>query len=109
MKKIIVGLLVLLVILGGSNAIKKSLIDFMWGDSPAPWETVNAFYYPDKNDLTIDQRYFGFDTLAECRNWVYEHAAENGDPHLDRGDYECGVGCKSWEGSDIFVCRLTIR
>ncbi len=30
----------------------KTLANWFWTDSAAPWETVDAFYYPDRSDLT---------------------------------------------------------
>lgn len=30
----------------------KDAANWFWPDSPAPWEQVDAVYYPDNSDLT---------------------------------------------------------
>lgn len=80
----------------------------MWPDSAAPWEEVRAFYYPDRNDLSRSSTVHGLTSLAECRGSVSAIAAENGDPNLVRGDYECGIGCDDTEAG-FEVCRITAR
>ncbi len=44
---------------------------------------------------------------TEVSGWVEDSAAAKGDPNIDRGDYECGVGCRSKDGFN--VCRLTVE
>jgi hypothetical protein len=87
--------------------------DWLWPNGPAPWEKVSAYYYPNKEDLTVARRQYGFSSVDECRNWVFGQAAAAGDPGLGRGDYECGVGLIRREhiaGTDYLdVTRLTIR
>jgi len=70
----------------------KTFANWLWSDSAAPWETVDAFYYPNRSDLGdfLSQR--GLGSLQECRDWVYSVAASRRDPNLTRGDYECGIG-----------------
>ncbi len=86
----------------------KTVANWFWDDGAAPWETVDAYYYPDRYDLSIHQSRNGLDTVQQCRDWVYATAAINGDPSLQRGDYECGV-----EKTDSFygmsVYRITVR
>ena len=86
----------------------KDIANWLWDDGPAPWEKVDAFYYPDRNNLFVDRSARGFVGLEECRDWVYSKAARNGDPTLERGDYECGVGRLGSFG-DIGVYRLTLE
>ena len=72
------------------------------------WETVDAFYYPDRNNLTMDLRQTGLKSVAECRTWVFQTAASKNDPNLARGDYECGVGLIEHYGP-VGVYRITVR
>ncbi len=72
-------------------------------------EQVDAFYYPDKNDLTKHQRFLNVGSLENCRVIVRETAAKNGDPSLERGDYECGIGPTGDSVGDVAVYRETKR
>jgi hypothetical protein len=78
-----------------------------WPDGPAPWESVDAFYYKGRN-LLIDKHQFDVGSLEACRAWVRSAAAADGDPELHHTDYECGVGYLRNSGG-IRVYRLTIR
>lgn len=69
----------------------NTLANWFWKDSPAPWETVDAFYYPYSTDLRVHEKYSGFGSLQDCRNWAYYQASLKGDPNLDRGFYVCGI------------------
>lgn len=102
----IIAAIVLLWVVFGD--VKGTVAGWFWSDSAAPWESVHAFYYPDKNDLTVDERRLDVGTVRDCRVWVNAAALNNGDRYMERGDYECGVGCRS-EYGDMFVCRLTIE
>lgn len=86
----------------------KTVANWFWADDAAPWETVDAFYYPDRSNLTIYDSSTGFGSVEGCRNWVRLSAALRGDPNLIRGDYECGI-----EVVDTFagipVYRTTVR
>lgn len=79
-----------------------------WPTSPAPWESVDAFYYPDAGDLSRSYQLPDVGSLAACRAWAYGTAASHGDPALERGDYECGIGEveANWPGK---VYRITSR
>ena len=63
-----------------------------WPTRPAPWENVDAFYYPDKQNLSVHRSANKVDGIAGCRSWVNAAAAANSDPRMSRGDYECAVG-----------------
>lgn len=81
---------------------------WFWPEDAAPWERVDAFYYPDRGNLLIDQRRQDVGSVDGCREWVRLAAAANNDPSLARGDYECGVGFLRSLG-DVGVYRLTVR
>jgi hypothetical protein len=85
-----------------------NIADMFWEEEAAPWETVDAFYYPDRNDLTQFQQTTDLDSVDDCRAWVSSAAALNGDPSLFRGDYECGIEVVDSLGS-ISVYRNTVR
>lgn len=73
-----------------------------------PWEEVDAFYYPNKNDLTIHFESKGYDSIEDCRSWVKSYAYSVNDQYLTKGDYECGVGyLEDYHGINIY--RLTLR
>lgn len=86
----------------------KDLAGLFWADSPAPWEKVDAFYYPDRHNLSIHRAAYDLGSLNGCRSWVMTMATANADPGVHRGDYECGVG-KLREMGDLTVYRLTVR
>ena len=85
-----------------------NIADMFWEEEAAPWETVDAFYYPDRNDLTQFQQTTDLVSVDDCRAWVSSAAALNGDPSLFRGDYECGIEVVDSLGS-ISVYRNTVR
>jgi hypothetical protein len=82
--------------------------EWFWKDGPAPWETVDAFYDPDRNDLFTMETAQGFANLDGCRGWVRVAATTRNDPGLLRGDYECGVGKPEPFGA-VSVYRITAR
>ncbi len=82
--------------------------DWFWPENAAPWESVDAYYYPDRNNLSIDSRAYDLKTIDECRDWVSMTAEKYNDANLDRGDYECGVGFIESFGSGR-VYRITTR
>lgn len=105
MRWVVIGLVAAWFLFGNPANTTANLV---WPNSPAPWEGVRAFYYPDRDDLTQSESATGLGSLMECRNAVYSMAAGNGDPDLARGDYECGVGCdRTRAGFD--VCRVTAQ
>ena len=76
--------------------------------SPAPWEKVDVFYYPDKSNLAVSLDNHDVGGLAQCRTWASSAAAKQNDPQLERGDYECGVGYLTSQSS-LNRYRLTVR
>src|SRR3989344_426371 len=102
--KWIVGIVLILWIL---SATPSFLAGLFWSESNAPWEKVDAFYYPDANNLSKWESQMDVSSVQACRDWVEDSAAIKGDPNLEHGDYECGVGCKSRDGFN--VCRLTVE
>ncbi len=86
----------------------RTIANWFWPESPAPWEDINAIYYPDINNLTNDVRNLDIGSIEACRNWAEERAIENEDPNMLRSDYECGVSCKPMSGG-IYRCRITVE
>jgi hypothetical protein len=86
----------------------RTIANWFWPDSAAPWEEVDAFYYPNRYDLTEHQQVLAVGSVDNCRTVVYAIAAGRDDPRLERGDHECGVGDAGDLGG-IRVYRLTVR
>jgi hypothetical protein len=87
---------------------RVTIANWIWPETPAPWEDVDAVYYPDRDNSLVDVSAPHVGTVEACRAWVYDRAAGNSDPALTRGDYECGVGSLRNMGS-LRVYRLTVR
>jgi len=87
---------------------KNDIANTLWPDREAPWETVDAFYYPDKNDLSKALKNIGLQNIQSCRTWVRAKAEHEGDLALQRGDYECGLG-KPYSYENISVYRASVR
>jgi hypothetical protein len=85
-----------------------TVAEWFWPDDASPWETVDAFYYPNRNDLTFHLAGYDFQTVQACREWIFRIANQNGDPNILRGDYECGIG-KIRNFGDIGVYRDTVK
>ena len=85
-----------------------NLAGLFWAERPAPWEKVDAFYYPDRHDLSVHRAARDVKSLDGCRSWVRAMAEVGTDPGMERGDYECGVG-KLREMGDVTVYRFTVR
>ena len=88
---------------------KQDAANIFWGDNPAPWEQVDAFFYPSRSNLLVDVRRLNLRSLDECRNWVREQARQNGDSSLSRGSYECGVGFLGTVAGSLRMYRRTVR
>ena len=86
----------------------KNVADWFWSSSAAPWEEVDAIYYPNRYNLTVHRSRQDVGSVEHCRAWVNAEAARRNDPDLKRGDYECGIGRLGTFGS-IGVYRLTVR
>ena len=99
------------VLLGGWGLLgdpKNDVANLFWPDTPAPWETVDAVYYPNRSDLSFYEREAGFENLDECRDWAVGLALQNSDDGMRVGDYECGFGfLRDW--GDLKVYRNTTR
>ena len=86
----------------------KAIANLVWDDSAAPWESVDAYYYPDRSNLANHQVIEGLGSVQECRDRVNDMAANNRDPRLVRGDYECAI--QKLDGfQGISVYRTTVR
>jgi hypothetical protein len=70
----------------------KNVADWFWPSEAAPWEQVDAFYYPDRTDLTQHREIAGLEDLGACREAIGNLASAFKDAAMVRGDYECGVG-----------------
>lgn len=87
---------------------QKNVANWLYGSEPAPWETVDAFYYPNRYDLSFVQTMMNLDTVEACRDWVYAAAEQNNDSSIERGDYECGVGLlDTFNGLSVY--RINLR
>lgn len=107
------GGLLLLLLVGGGLWIwlgdpLKDLAEWFYKENAAPWETVDAFYYPDRSNLTIWRTGKKMPNVQTCRDWVYAMAATYSDPALRRGDYECALG-EARNLGGISVYRATVR
>jgi hypothetical protein len=87
---------------------QKNIADWIWTNEAAPWEEVDAFYYPNRNDLSDFELHIGLKTVEACRDWVRRTAATHGDAGIVRGDYECGVE-RLGDFGDMRVYRLTVK
>ena len=105
MRYFAVGALCLWALFGSPT---NDLAGVFWSQRPAPWEAVDAFYYPDRHNLSIHRAAYNLGSLDGCRSWVRPMGQTNADPSLTRGDYECGIG-KLRELGDLTVYRITVR
>jgi hypothetical protein len=87
----------------------NDLAGLFWPELPAPWEKVDAFYYPDRHNLSVHRGAYNVDGIAGCRSWVTAAAAANFDPRISCGDYECAIGKLQSLGDGLTVYRLTVR
>lgn len=72
-------------------------------------QQVDAFYYPDRQDLTVYELIVDVGSVEGCRDAVLSAAAKMGDPNLQRGDYECGVGPTGEEFGGMRVYEETVK
>jgi hypothetical protein len=70
---------------------------------------VDAFYYPNRNDLTEVVEFIDVGSVDECRRVVRAAAAERNDPDLVLGDYECGVNPTGGSFGGMKVYEETVR
>ena len=69
---------------------------------------VDAYFYPDRSNLTEHIEFLDVGSVEDCRQIVFAAAAERGDPEMQRGDYECGIDPRSSFGS-LKVYKETVR
>lgn len=106
--------LIIVIILGlwfAFGDLNTTIADWFWSETPAPWEDVDAFFYPNKSDLSKFEMQPNVGSLESCRSWVSAKANFINDPKMQRSDYECGVGrndekSKQW-GANVY--RITPR
>ena len=70
-------------------------------------EQVDAFYYPNKSDLTFHEFFGDVGSYEGCIDAVYRAAAAKNDPNMQRGDYECGIGPTGDNFGPVLVYRET--
>ena len=87
----------------------RFVADQIYKSDAAPWETVDAFYYPDRSNLNIFETKAGLKSVDECRTEVNGLAYAASDAGLRRGDYECGVGKLKGDYYGLSVYRLTVK
>jgi hypothetical protein len=104
--RIIILIFIALWIIFGN--VPMNIADIFWQEEAAPWERVDAFYYPDRNNLTMYRKMPDLKSVDECRAWVRSSSALSGDDGLYRGDYECGIGILDNSGS-YSIYRNTVR
>ena len=86
----------------------RTVASWFWGQEAAPWERVDAFFYPNRSDLSAVETRMKVGTVSNCRDWAHSRAASNGDPSFQRSDYECGIGKPTPVGG-LKVYRATVR
>lgn len=90
------------------GSFRRDAGNFFWPDDVAPWETVDAFYYPDARDPSRFESANGLEDKDQCRSWAQAAALRNQDPDFSEGDYECGIGKLDQFGS-VTVYRIIAR
>ena len=68
-------------------------------------DTWSGFYYPNKNDLTVDEFVGDYSTLDDCREAI---VAIIGSKNNQNADYECGLNCDLSKGKP-YICERTER
>lgn len=86
----------------------RAVANWWWPEAAAPWETVDAFFYPDRNNLSLVDQQSGLASVDACRDWVNQAAYAHGDPDMQRSDWECGLGEPTdWNGLSVY--RGTVK
>lgn len=76
---------------------------------PHIWcDQVDAYYYPNMENLAEYQRFLDVGSVQECGDGVFAAARDFGDPDLVFGDCECGIGSKGKRLGDLTVYRETV-
>ena len=55
----------------------KDVANWFWEYEVAPWENVDAYYYPNRSDLSVHVSREDVGSLDGCREWVYAEATQN--------------------------------
>lgn len=87
----------------------RTFAGWFWDADAAPWEQVDAFYYPSSSNLLVYDSVADVGSVRACRSVVQAIATSKGDPNIERGDYECGVAPRFDKRYGMAVYRLTIR
>ncbi|MDB5265839.1 MAG: hypothetical protein JWM39_552 [Parcubacteria group bacterium] len=86
---------------------KNDIASVVWANSPAPWESVTGFYYPDKSDLSDNPQTQDSGTLGNCRDWAAITITASVDPTGQSSTYACGISCAN--PKDASSCRLLVK
>ncbi len=70
---------------------------------------VDAFYYPNRTDLSEVVEFIDVGSVEDCRRVVKVAAAQRNDPDLVRGDYECGINPSGESFGGMKVYEETVR
>lgn len=74
------------------GSARRDLGNLGWPEDAAPWEAVDAYYYPDADNPSRFESATGLESREQCRDWAHAAAVRNLDPDFEEGDYECGIG-----------------
>jgi hypothetical protein len=86
----------------------KTIANVFWPRDAAPWETVDAFYYPHRNDLSNYQMISGLKSVDDCRAMIQSIARTYNDGSRTTGAYECAIEIvDSIQGENVY--RTTTR
>lgn len=71
---------------------------------------VDAYYYPDRHNLSEDISYRDIGSVEACRDWAYSTARRYDDPQMRRGTYECGVDpLREQDLPSVTIYRETVQ
>lgn len=87
----------------------KDIANWFYEYEPAPWETVDAFYYYDNKNPAKHSTAYGIKSLDECRRWASGQAAMNNDPYFTRSSYLCWIGKTGEQFAGMEVYRTNAR
>lgn len=86
----------------------KDIANMIWKSDAAPWETVDAYYYPHRYNLGHFIMQPGLENVDACRVWVFKQARSYNDSSIVQGDYECGIQ-KLENLNGLSVYRTTVK
>jgi len=73
--------------------------NLFYAAAPVPWEDIDLVYHPDKRSLSVNEITSDPGSLAECRSWARHMAAQQDDPRMERGSYQCRTASASLFGA----------